>query len=156
MRLVSYCRRFLKNIEDAEDAAQDVVVRVWKYRGTFTEGRPFLPWLLGVARNVCRSRLEAAIRRETVSLNALPEPAAPSGSMERQVLLGIDLKAALSILDPLDRSLIYQRLVLDVSWAAIANALGMNESTLKSRYRRALEKLEAFLGPPGGTSGPID
>ncbi len=49
------CVRYL-GICEAEDMAQEAFIRAFVYREKFDPGRPMLPWLLTIARNLCIDR----------------------------------------------------------------------------------------------------
>ena len=51
------CRRYLGSPAEAEDAAQDVYVRVWRALPRFEGRSSFRSWLFSVVRNVCLTRL---------------------------------------------------------------------------------------------------
>lgn len=50
-------RCMLKSREDAEEAAQDTFVKLFRAREQFDVGRSLEPWLLRIAGNTCRDRL---------------------------------------------------------------------------------------------------
>src|SRR6185503_8974698 len=49
-RVFGITLHFLRNREEARDTAQDVFVNVYRGLATLEPGRPFLPWLLRLAR----------------------------------------------------------------------------------------------------------
>jgi RNA polymerase sigma factor (sigma-70 family) len=74
-RIVTFAQRTLGNRSDAEDAAQDVFLRVWSAAPRWKMGAArFRTWLYRVAMNVCLDRI--AKRRETTA-DDLPELADP-------------------------------------------------------------------------------
>lgn len=58
---------FLKSVPDAEDATQQVFLRLIEYRGRIVPGKE-RPWLAAVTANLCRDMLRAATRRRTEPL----------------------------------------------------------------------------------------
>jgi len=74
-RIVTFARRMLGNRNDAEDAAQDVFVRVWSAAPRWKKGQArFTTWLYRVATNVCLDRM--AKKSETI-LDEPPELSDP-------------------------------------------------------------------------------
>ncbi len=74
-RIVTFAHRTLGNRSDAEDAAQDVFLRVWSAAPRWKRGDArFSTWLYRVAMNVCLDRL--AKKHETTA-DDLPEVADP-------------------------------------------------------------------------------
>ncbi|MDA1165817.1 MAG: sigma factor, partial [Planctomycetota bacterium] len=49
----SLCLRMLGHREDAEDVAQDALVRVFRNLEKWDQQRPIKPWLLTIAANRC-------------------------------------------------------------------------------------------------------
>ena len=47
----------LRSWEDAEEAAQDTFLKLFRYRVQYDPGRPLEPWLLRIAGNTCRDLL---------------------------------------------------------------------------------------------------
>ncbi len=62
-RIFALCTRLLQHREDAEDAAQETFVRMFKSLHSWDEQRPFEPWLLAIAANRCRTRLAQQAKR---------------------------------------------------------------------------------------------
>ena len=56
-RLVALALHFLKNKEDAEDAAQEVLLRLWLYRSSLRHGKNINGLLTTMMRNHCVSKL---------------------------------------------------------------------------------------------------
>lgn len=56
------CCRLLRHRHDAEDAAQESMVRAIRSFSRFDAGRPILPWLLTIAANRCRTILKRRTR----------------------------------------------------------------------------------------------
>src|SRR5439155_8006093 len=62
-RVFGFCLKWLRSREEAEDAAQTTFFYAWRGLGRGVEPRFESAWLLAIARNVCRSRTDAARRR---------------------------------------------------------------------------------------------
>jgi RNA polymerase sigma factor (sigma-70 family) len=72
-RTVAICRRYLGNLQDAEDAAQETFTRVAKHLDRLDDGAP--AYVYAVARSVCVDELRR--RRRAASATAKVELAAP-------------------------------------------------------------------------------
>jgi len=57
------CYRMLRHRQDAEDVAQEAFVRVLRSLRTWDQEREFLPWLLAIAGNRCRTLLAVRMRQ---------------------------------------------------------------------------------------------
>ena len=131
---------------EAEDAAQEALVKAWRAIGRFRSGEPLRPWLLKIVANEARNRRRAAQRRGTLALRvaeegrqggAAPSPEATLLDSERRREL---LDAVASLAEP-DREVIACRYFLELSERETAAVLGVRRGTVKSRLARALERL---------------
>jgi len=135
-----------RNTADAEDAAQDAMVKAFRALGRFRVGSPFRPWLLTIVANEARNRRRSSSRRESLALRAAAEVpsggAAPSpegalvASEERAALL-----RAVEALPDEHRLVVACRFFLDLSEEETASVLGLRRGTVKSRLSRALDRL---------------
>lgn len=143
-------RVLLADRSDAEDAAQEAWVDVWRGLGSFELGRPFRPWLLTIVGNRCRM---VARRRKLTSvpfdealfdhLDLHSEPQAnPFGAIEEYY---DDLQEALEALDGSHRRLLALRFFADLQLEEIAQLLNVPLGTVKSRLHRTLQTLRHRL-----------
>ena len=72
-RVVTFAHRMLGNRHDAEDAAQEVFLRVWAAAASWRGGARFTTWLHRVAANVCLDRIAKVSRMRDVPTDELPE-----------------------------------------------------------------------------------
>jgi len=146
-RLFSIALRFIGDPSDAEEAAQDALVRAYRALTGYDEARireiRLRPWLATIVLNVCRNR--ARIRRvRTVELAFEPsaepvvDPAARSDERASWALL-------LATLPPAQRAAVVLRHVDGLSYAQMAEALGRPEGTLKAQVHRGLAALRDAL-----------
>ena len=71
-RILRVALRLLNNPQDAQDAAQEVFLRLYKHFGDLDETRGYEPWLYRVTVNVCRDMARG--RRRSVGLAEVPDP----------------------------------------------------------------------------------
>ena len=57
-RVFAFAFRFLGNAEDAEDAAQEVFIKVYNAKDKYAPKAKFSTWLFTIARNTCLNLLE--------------------------------------------------------------------------------------------------
>jgi RNA polymerase sigma factor (sigma-70 family) len=141
-----------RNAADAEDAAQDGLVKAWRALGRFRAGEPLRPWLLQIVANEARNRARSAGRREHLALRAAgsvsSSEAAPA--LEDAVLVADQRRALLAALDELpeqSREILACRYLLELSEDETAAVLGVRLGTVKSRSSRALDRLREAYGP---------
>jgi RNA polymerase sigma factor (sigma-70 family) len=144
---------------DAEEAAQEGLVKAWRALPRFRAGAPFRPWLLAIVANEARNRRRAAGRRAGLELRVAAERASGDAapSPEAALLAGgvrDELLAALAALDERDRAVIACRYLLDMGEDETAAVLGCRRGTVKSRLSRALGRLRTRL-PAGAAEGVV-
>ena len=147
--------RIVFNAGEAEELAQETMVRVWQQRETFRDGAAVRPWIFAIAVNLARNRLRWWRRRPTVSLQEWGEEEMAEGRSQmseegggaaleragraaavRDAVAGlpVDLREALVLFE-------YEGL----GQAEIATALGCSVKAVESRVARAREKLRGAL-----------
>jgi RNA polymerase sigma-70 factor, ECF subfamily len=150
----AFLTRFLGDATLAEDVAQEVFWRVWRYRNSFDPAQRFVAWLYGIARHTALSEARRRHRRE-LSLDYLSaadrESAAGSegspGFDERlvqELALREQVREALQALPPEQRACLILREYEQRSYQEIAVILACtpeNARVLAFRARRALREL---------------
>lgn len=135
--------RYASNPSEAEDIAQDALLRAWRRRSTLREADRRNQWLATIVRNEA-FRLHARVRPDPTSDIETYE-----GAEDAQVVATVeraDLHAALKRLSERDRQLLELRYEQDLTQSAIARRLGIPEGTVKVRLHRARDKLRrAFV-----------
>jgi RNA polymerase sigma-70 factor (ECF subfamily) len=135
------CYRMLGNAEEAEDAAQETFMRIYKGFKRYDPKRSFSTWVMSIAAHYCIDQLRK--RRLTIlSMNAEPHinPPDTSPGPEEMVSRNEDIKrirSLLSTLNPTDRAAVILRYWYEFSYVEIANSLSLSVSAVKSRLHRA-------------------
>lgn len=150
-RLMALAGRMLGDAAEAEDVAQETLLRAWKQAPRWTPGKAkFDTWMHRVALNLCYDRLR---RRREIPTDVLPEqvdggPAPDRGLMARDIGRRVD--AALAALPPRQREAVvlchYQALG-NIEAAALMDVSVEALESLLSRGRRALRAALADLDP---------
>ncbi|WP_432022923.1 sigma-70 family RNA polymerase sigma factor [Streptomyces parvus] len=177
--LVRHCYRMLGSYAEAEDAAQQTLVRAWQNAGQF-EGRSSLrSWVYRIATNVCLDALAAGKRRALpMDLSGPSDGAAPPGAPADSALwidplpggdpaasamtgesVRLAFVAALQHLPPKQRATLLLRDVLGFSAREVADLHGCTLASANSALQRARATLadrrdrtgELGLPAPGGT-----
>jgi RNA polymerase sigma-70 factor (ECF subfamily) len=126
---------------DAEEVAQEALIRAWRARGSCrTPARP-QAWLRQIVINEAARHHERAGPPE-LTLEDAPELEDPAGA---SALMDFDVRTAMRQLEPLDRRLVALRYVADQTQPAIASAVGLPEGTVKVRLHRARARLRDAL-----------
>lgn len=144
--VLAACRRVLRSEQDAEDAAQQVFIRLAAHAGKIRSNAA--AWLhaaaLSVSTDILRSK-KARRRHETAAAGL--ETAADSAGLPEFKDIEAQLDQALARLEDADRDLIVARFLAGRSVADIAKASGVNRGTMHRRLDRALDRLRNELGP---------
>jgi RNA polymerase sigma-70 factor (ECF subfamily) len=146
-RIYNHCFRATGDWGEAEDATSTVFLEVWRHRRRVrAHDDSALPWLYGVATNVCRN-LTRSRRRRLRGIGALPPPE-PVPDHAEQVTDRIDSTARMAaVLDAIDDLPAREREVLGlVAWSGLsyeqaAAALDVPVGTVRSRLSRARARL---------------
>ena len=150
-RVYATCYHMMGNREDAQDCAQEAMLRAFRAFDSFRRDAQFSTWICKIAMNVCVDALRK--RKDALSLDALREDTgfdvrddAPGAycrleEKERKRLL----KEGLAALPPEMRQMIVLRDVEGRSYEDVAAILEMPLGTVKSRISRAREKLSRIL-----------
>ena len=146
--------RQLGSREDAEDAAQEVFLKAYTGLASFRGDSKLSVWLYRITGNVCTDILRR--RRETVSLSQendegepleleLPDERFDPVALTERKDLRERIGAALNALPPEAREILLLRELGGASYDEIAETLGLDLGTVKSRIFRARKKLCALL-----------
>ena len=143
------CYRMLNNNSgDAEDAVQEVFVKVWRNIDKYDERRTFSTWVLSIATNHCIDQIRKR-RLPTVEIDETMEEIIPDRipSPKRIVAEREQAEQVRILLDGLsevDRAIIILRYWDDLSDREIGSAVGLSEAAVKSRLFRARKQLVGF------------
>ncbi len=156
-RVISFCFNLLRNIAEAEDAAQDIFVKAYSSLDQFRGESSFSTWICRIAHNHCLDILRRKSRQKTDSLDQLMEdrPATaealfastPSPNNKEERFL---LEEALASLGNDAREILTLREVGGLTYDEIAGQLNCSIDAVKSRLKRARQELQQkarhFLG----------
>ena len=150
----------LQNQQDAEDAAQETVLKALKNLGNFRAESKFSTWLISIAVNEARARLRHArvLKFESVDESAPDEEGSftpsvisdwrevPLQALERKELREL-LRKAIASLPEIYREVLLLRDVEEFSIAEAAATLGVSEGVVKTRLLRARLMMQKVLAP---------
>lgn len=163
-RVYSATFAILRNAADAEDAAQEAMLKAFKHIRQFREEARFSTWLIQIAVNEARMRrrkdhaelMEPIADRQDESGNYTPRDFAdwreiPSETLERKEVRE-KLAEALASLGDIYRDVFVLRDMQHLSIEETATALGISTASVKTRLLRARLMLRDLLAP--GLGGP--
>jgi RNA polymerase sigma-70 factor (ECF subfamily) len=135
-RVLLTALRLLGRWEDAQDAAQEVFVRLHRYLERFDDSLELAPWLYRMTVNVCRDLGRKRTAHDELDPNAAdpawgPERSARSAE-ERRIL-----QAALRRLPRKERAALVLRDIEGLPTREVARILGSSEATVRSQVSGA-------------------
>lgn len=150
-RVHAVCSRIAGATRDADDAAQETMIRVVRHLDKFDGRSSFGTWVYRIATNTSLDELRKRKRRPQLHVvndesDGAPEIADPIA--DRTVEASVDrmaIDAALAQLPEEFRVPLVMRDVGDLDYAEIAEALGVPLGTVKSRIARGRRQLVEFL-----------
>ena len=145
-RVFGICLRYFRNTGDAEDAAQDAFVSLYRRAATFSGAAAFSTWMYRVATNACNDAARKRTRRpvsggDVERLAGTAEVADVLANRE----LGVELESALAQLPSDYRDVIVLHDVAGLPYDDIAARLDLAVGTVKSRIHRGRARLAATL-----------
>jgi RNA polymerase sigma-70 factor (ECF subfamily) len=172
--VIAHCYRMLGSMDDAEDAFQEILVRVWRGLSSF-EGRSSLrTWLYRIATNACLDAIARRSKRilpvdygpptegggdpgppltESVWIEPFPDEtvllphgyAAPDASYEQHEAVELAFIAALQHLPANQRAVLLLREVLGFTAREVAESLGTTVASVNSALQRARKSVHERL-----------
>jgi RNA polymerase sigma-70 factor (ECF subfamily) len=121
---------------DAEDAFQEVFLRVYDRLGSLRNRDALRPWIAQLTRRVCLDRLAAGGREEPAEV----EPAEVERTLE-ELDEAFAVREALGGLSEECREVLDRFFCRDESYRTIGEELGIPSGTIASRISRCLGKL---------------
>jgi len=139
--LLKYCYGLLCNHADAEDAVQITFIKLYRNRNNINPSKNLNAYLFKIAFStsidIMRKKKKVTLSGEVNSGEAYIEKAYDNKFPE-------DLKLALLNLEPMERGLIVNRIIHEMSYKEISELYGKSEAYLRKRYERARIKLSSY------------
>ncbi len=151
-KVFNVCYRMLGETTEAEDAAQEALVKAVTNLHSYDVERPFKPWILRIASNGCIDRIRR--RKDALSLDGMGEDGAwewqagNSPSPEREYLRNerhAAVRAVLDNLSPADRMVVTLFYWEGMPYTEIEEVTGLTISAIKSRLFRARRTIAELL-----------
>ena len=147
-----FARTLCSTPEDAEDAAQEALIVLYRKIGTLRAAAALASWMFRIVRNECIRRTRLAPRKPDAAVTVGP-------SAEDAALARLEVERIVDSIASLpaeQRAVLVLRDIQGLSGAATAEALGLSRAAMKSRLHRGREALHARLGATGEATGRGD
>ncbi|MER7953749.1 RNA polymerase sigma factor [Streptomyces sp. NPDC096030] len=141
-----FARALCASPQDAEDAAQEALIILYRKIGTLRATGALASWMFRIVRNECLRQVRLFASRSdgaSAEPDASPEPSAEEAALHR---LEVErLAAAVAALPRDQRQVLIMRDVQGLPGRAVAHALGLSNAAMKSRLHRARAALRHSL-----------
>jgi RNA polymerase sigma factor (sigma-70 family) len=149
-----FARSLCASPEDAEDAAQEALIILYRKIGTLRASGALASWMFRIVRNECLRRSRLMLRHHE------PIPDTTMLSVEDDVLPRLEagrVAAAIAALPADQRCVLIMRDVQGYHTRMVAGLLGLSTAAVKSRLHRARAAVRHTLrGPPDSSLGSND
>jgi RNA polymerase sigma-70 factor (ECF subfamily) len=158
-RLVAVMHHLVGTVEEAEDLAQEVFLRIYRSRKKYRARAKLSTWLFTIANNLALNFLRSRKRKPTVPLNLRdsgplgPRPAEqlvrdkanqPVQRIQQEELAAV-VRQALEGLNERQRMAVVLNKFEDMNYAEIADVMGLTVKGVKSLLSRARANLRTVL-----------
>ena len=141
-KLLNYARKMTEDTEDAEDAVQEVLIKLWSKRQELEQYRSIEAFAMTLTHNICidmwRSKRNGNLPLDNV------QAASPAGTPERLLEMKDEMRLMHEIIDSLPR---LQRIILrmkdieEYETEEIAEITGCGPEAIRSNLSRARKKV---------------
>lgn len=145
-KIYRLAKTLLNNASEAEDAVQDIYLKLWSSRNELDKADNLTGLTLQIARNHCIDKLRSLKRVQFSDLNDndenLSAERSPHEEAEQKDLIS-NVKQLISALPEQQRTVIHLRDVEGLEMDEIASITGMTENAIKvylSRARQSIRK----------------
>lgn len=148
-RIYNINLRMLGKSEDAADITQEVLIKIYRYLGSFRGDSAFSTWVYRISVNSCRDALRAAYRSREMSFSSFSEDDTAAKVFEIEDISAVPERLYLEkegnqhllnlvlTMNPKYRIIIVLREIMGLSYQEIADAVDISIGTVKSRLNRA-------------------
>jgi len=148
-RVLGYAGRLLSDRAEAEDVAQDAMLRLWRIAPQWRTGEAQVAtWLYRVTTNLCTDRLRGRARRRSMPLDDAPDLADAAAGVEAGLMQADRLSALQTALDCLperQRQAVVLRHIEGLTNPQIAAVMDIGTEAIESLTARGKRALSAAL-----------
>lgn len=146
-KLLNYARKLTDNPEDAEDAVQEVLLKLWSKRQELEQCRSIEAYSMTLTHNLCIDLLRCK-HDDALSLDVV-QAATATAAPDRQLELKDEISLMHAIIDslpPLQRTIMQMKDIEEYETDEIAAITGCNAEAIRSNLSRARKRVrEVYL-----------
>jgi len=152
--LTNYVFRYLGDYEACVDVVQETMIKVYRYKDSYSSIAKFSTWIYTIAGNLAKTEYRRRRRRSFLSINDYGEEHKtfdiPDESYRPDIITDSGIKdkiiqEALMKVKDAYREAVILRDVQGMTYEEISVILGVNEGTVKSRINRGRVQLQELL-----------
>src|SRR5215813_12361974 len=159
-----HCYRMLGSSQDAEDLAQETLLRAWRALDRFEPRAQFQTWLYRIATNACLDELERRPRRpqpidpfpDRPSMETASPTYDPAARYAIREGMELALMRAIQELPGRQRAVLIFRDVLGWTAPEVAEVLGSTVASVNSALQRARGTIDRLLPETGEAADPTE
>ena len=139
---MNYARKLTDEPEDAEDAVQEVLLKLWNKRLELEQYRSIEAFAMTLTHNICIDMWRCK-RNDTLSLDIV-QAASPTGTPERLLEIKDEIRLMHEIIDSLpnlQRTIMRMKDIEEYETEEIADITGCNPEAIRSNLSRARKKV---------------
>ncbi len=136
VRVYNYLLRLLRSPEKAEDLTQEAFLRAWESFRRYDRSRPFLPWILRIARNRALDHMRRNREQPQAEFPTLTGPASPERDLLKQEE-NAALESALLALPEKQRTAVYLYYIEEMPLPGVARVVGRSPAAVAALLHRA-------------------
>jgi RNA polymerase sigma-70 factor (ECF subfamily) len=153
--LTNYVFRFLGDYEACVDVVQETMIKVFRYKDTYSSIAKFSTWIYTIAGNLARTEYQRRKRRKHFSIDSYGQEKdetfeIPDESYRPDIITDSGIKDkiiqdALLKVSESYRDVVILRDIQNLSYEEIAEIKGLAVGTVKSRINRGRTQLQKLL-----------
>lgn len=132
----------LGNKENAEDVTSDFFIRLWNSASSYQNGNAHRAWLATIARNMALDFIRK--HRREVPMEEEVQERDETQNVEKAVIGELTVMEALEQLKENERSIVNMKVLGEMTFQEIAEALSIPLGTVTWRYQNAMKKLRRY------------
>lgn len=134
---------YMGNAQDAEDSVQDAALSACQHFHKLKKEASFRSWMFSILINHCKKNLKKRGQREL----AIEQPLTLCTANSKELDAPAEILELLQVLTEEERLIVTLTVFGGYKSEEIAHMLHRNHNTIRSKYRRALKKLQKELTP---------
>lgn len=153
--LTNFVFRFLGDYEACTDVVQDTMIKVFRYKDSYSSVAKFSTWIYTIAGNLARTEYQRRKRRNMFSINSygteeketfdIPDERYRPDVMTDSGINEEIIQKALQKISAVYREMVILRDIQELSYEEIAEITGITVGTVKSRINRGRAQLQKLL-----------